>query len=513
MNAEQMKKTWCLAVSSIATLLLLTLALYQQTAFYLIGLWNQLDVGEYAHGYLVLAISGYLIFNSRQRLAALVPCIEYRALFGVVTASMLWMVAALVDVQMLQTVGLLLLILALVWTVLGKQVIRVLAFPVLFTAFAIPIWFPLSPVLQNITADAVFGAIRLLSIPALRQDNMIVLPAGTLSIEETCSGLRYLLAALTLGTLYAYMNYSSLRSRLIVVIISAGAAILANMLRVFIVVYLGYATEMQHPLVGDHLSLGWYLFAGLVVILLFFDARFSKGSSMSESIASDAPHETASTTCKNTPVYYFIFVMSVCLLMSAAPMVVYQVKHHSLNGSAKAVPELPHDTEGWLRTDMANDSWMPVYHGAVDQKLLYKKNNGEVIFYVGYYPAQKQGEELINDLNYINNKDIWHTVYPRPRLQSLYDQQVLEQLLANGAGKQRLVWYWYNVAGTVTTNKYEAKVLQVLGLLTGKSWGFVTAAAIETNNDVDFTRQVLKDFILSIEKPMKNEIERISLRH
>jgi len=205
--------------------------------------------------------------------------------------------------------------------------------------------------------------------------------------------------------------------------------------------------------------------------------------------------------------------MSVSLLVSAAPTVVYQVRHHSLNGSAKAVPELPQDTEGWLRTDMANDSLMPVYHGAVDQKRLYKKNNDEVIFYVGYYPAQKQGEEMINELNHISTKDRWRSVYPRPHLQSLDNRQVLEQLLDNGARKQRLVWYWYNVAGTVTTNKYEAKVLQVLGLLTGKSWSFVAAAAIETNDDIDFARQVLKDFILSIEKPMKNEIERISLRH
>ena len=513
MNAEQMKKTWRLAGSSIATLLLLTLVLYQQTVLYLTGLWNQLASGEYAHGYLVLAISVYLIFNHKQKLSAFTPCPEYRALLMVMGASMLWMVATLVDVQMLQPVAFLILVLAIVWSVLGNQVIRLLAFPILFIAFAIPIWFPLSPILQNITADAVFGAIRLLSIPALRQDNMIVLPAGTFSIEEACSGLRYLLAALTLGTLYAYMNYSSLRARLIVVLVAASSAVLANILRVFIVVYLGYTTEMQHPLVGDHIALGWYLFAGLVVILLFFDAHLNKVSLTAKSIASDTPHETASTTCKNTPVYYFIFVMSVSLLVSTAPTVVYQVRHHSLNGSAKAVPELPQDTEGWLRTDMANDGWMPVYHGAINQSRLYKKNNDEVIFYVGYYPAQKQSEELINDLNHISTKDKWRSVYPRPHLQSLDNRQVLEQLLDNGARKQRLVWYWYNVAGTVTTNKYEAKVLQVLGLLTGKSWSFVAAAAIETNDDIDFARQVLKDFILSIEKPMKNEIERISLRH
>lgn len=502
MSTVQAKTPWRFAGPSVVLLLLLTLMLYQQTVLYLVGLWNQLDIGEYAHGYLVLAISGYLIFNHRRRLSALTPCPEYRALVWVVAASMLWIVSALVDVQMLQTVGLLLLVLALVWVVLGNQVMRLLVFPILFIGFAIPIWFPLSPVLQNLTADAVFGAIRLLSVPAFRQDNMIVLPAGTLSIEESCSGLRYLLAALTLGTLYAYMNYSSLRARLIVVLISASAAILANIIRVFIVVYLGYATEMQHPLIYDHLSLGWYLFGGLVVILLFYDVRLNKGSPMAESNATDMPREATPAVCKTTPMNYFMLVVGAGLLVSVAPAVVYQASHQVSGEAAVIVTELPRDVDGWLRTEMANDGWMPVYRGAVDQKQLYKKNNDEVILYIGYYPVQKQGEELINDLNYISNKERWRTVYPKSRLQAMDNRQVLEQLLDNGT-KQLLVWYWYNVAGTVTTNKYEAKILQAMGLLTGKRWAFVTAVAVEKNDDVDFTRQVLKDFILSIEKPME----------
>ena len=64
--------------------------------------------------------------------------------------------------------------------------------------------------------------------------------------------------------------------RLVVVLIAAAAAVLGNMVRVFIVVYLGYATDMQHPLIRDHLALGWYLFGGLVVILLFLDARLQR---------------------------------------------------------------------------------------------------------------------------------------------------------------------------------------------------------------------------------------------
>ena len=126
-------------------LLLLTFVLYQQTILYLIGKWNQLEIGEYGHGYLVLAISAYLVFYNRLMLVALTPCPEYREIVAVVSARMLWLIAALVDIEMLQTVGLLLLVLSILWVLLGSQVTKILVFPVFYIGFAIPIWFPLSP--------------------------------------------------------------------------------------------------------------------------------------------------------------------------------------------------------------------------------------------------------------------------------------------------------------------------------------------------------------------------------
>jgi len=506
-NIGQTQPAWRLAGPSVVVLLLLALVLYQHTVLYLIGLWNQLDVGEYAHGYLVLAISGYLVWNGRQRLFALTPCPEYRVLLAVVAASMLWLVAALVDVEMIQAVALWFLVLTIVWTVLGNQVIRVLGFPILFIGFAIPAWFPLSPILQNLTADSVFGAIRLLGVPALRQDNMILLPAGTLSIEEACSGLRYLLAALTLGALYAYMNYSSLRARLLVILVSASSAVLANMLRVFIVVYVGYTSDMQHSLVHDHLSLGWYLFGGLVVILLFLDARLRRERPRENLLVQ---RETITPmVCNITLPYYFMLIVGIGVLMSAAPIVVYQTDHQSARNDANTVPDLPLEAGHWLRSVASNDDWMPVYHGAVNQRQLYQKDNNQVVLYMGYYPTQNQGEELINDLNHISNNDVWRTVYPGARVQSTGKQQVLEQLLAGSAKKQRLVWYWYNIAGKVTTNKYKAKILQMMGLITGKRWAFVVAVAAPTGGDIDSTREVIKDFVLSIEGPVKKEMGRV----
>lgn len=500
MSVEHKHNAWRIAGMSLAVLIALTLFLYQQTVQYLVSLWNQLDTGNYAHGYLVLAISVYLVFRNRRQLISFTPCPNLYGLLAVIAVSVLSIVAILVDVQMLQAVSLLLLLLAIIWTVLGNQIIRMLLFPILFIGFAIPIWFPLSPVLQDLTAEVVFWLIRFVEVPAFQQENLIILPAGTMSVEEACSGLRYLLAALTLGTLYAYLNYKTFYARLAVVLLSAATAVLANFVRVFIVVYLGYTSDMQHPFVNDHLMLGWYLFGGFMVLLMFMDARLNRhyqyatndndaGQNMAENEDSRHVH------CSNGRMRYLTLIVVTAILVSVGPITV-----HGINGQVEGENivvefDLPAGNRGWSGPQASNDDWLPVYHGAVTKKLVYQKGSDQVTLYIGYYPAQKQGKELINDTNRISNDEVWRAIFPRARVEKTGNQQVLEQQLEKSNGKQRLVWYWYRVAGRVTTNKYEAKMLQLLGLVTGRPQAYVMAIAKDNDDDADYTRLVLREFL------------------
>jgi len=498
-SIEPSRHGWRVAGFSLTTLLLLIFSVYHETSLYLIRLWSGLEIGGYEHGYLVLVISAYLILRQWRTLSALTPCPNGWALLAIMAASLLWMLAALVDVQMLQTVGLLLLVLAVVWTVLGNRVTRALLFPILFISFAIPVWFPLSPLLQDLAADVVFGAVRLLGIPAFRQENLIVLPAGSLAVEAACSGLNYLLAALTLGTLYAYLNYKTLHARLVVVLLSAAAAVLGNILRVFTVVYLAYTTDMQHPLVYDHLAFGWYLFGGMIAILLLLDARLHRHSTPAHPGVATQHNEVRPVACGKGPLQYLVVVVAGTVLLSTGPAAVYRVQHQPLTENGQIELELPSGAGVWTGPVASEDDWMPEYHGAITRKQAYQKGSDRVILYIGYYLAQEQGKELINDLNRISNTHVWQTRYPRGRLQQAGNQPVLEQLLEKDGGAKRLVWYWYRVAGRNTTNRYEAKALQVLGLITGKPQAFVVAVATDTGDDPGHARSVLSEYLITMQ--------------
>ena len=327
MNAEQSWYGWRIAGFSISALLLLLLTVYHKTVLYLIGLWNDLEHGAYGHGYLILAVSGYLILRNRRALSSLTPCPFYPALLAILAVSLLWILTVLVDVLVLQTVSLLLFILAIVWATLGNQVAGKLLFPILFIGFAIPIWFPLNPVLQDLSADVVFWFIRVLGIPAFLNENEIVLPAGVLSITEACSGLRYLIPGLALGALYGYLNYATLRARLIVLLISASASVLINIIRVFIVVYLGYKTDMQHSFLEDHLALGWYIFGGMVVILLVVDVILNRYHQPPEPVSIEGDNNRQRVSCRKGTLQYISILVAGAVLLSSGPATIYWINH------------------------------------------------------------------------------------------------------------------------------------------------------------------------------------------
>ncbi len=506
--------SWHFAGLLVGFFLLLIGVLYQDTVSYLVSIWNQLETGEFAHGYLVLAISVYLVIRDRGKLAAISAMPNYWGLVAIAASGFFWMLGAISDVMLLQAVFLVFLILATVWAALGSQATKILMLPVLFIFFAIPVWSLLSPLLQVFTLDVVYKLIRLLGVPALREQQNIILPAGQLAIEGACSGLRYLLAALTLGVLYAYLNYSRLRSRVIVVAVCAAVAILANLLRVFIVVYLGYTSDMQHPYIYDHLNLGWILFGVMVFTLLIIDVRLSRrrnrqhkafsnktGAKNSETKIANVQKNDISLggLQSNSVATVSAITLGTLVTLSFGPALTYKMQNQ-MGVMAESVSfELPTIDTQWKGPAKSEFDWTPQYQGAVNRKATYvnkELNRDKTIYlYVAYYLAQHQGSELINDRNNIGNGGIWKTSYMRNRVIKRKSNNVLEQSLRNTLGQRRLVWYWYQVAGYSTSSGYIAKLLQAWGVLTGNTHAAMVAVAIDYDENVSDSRDDLSSFL------------------
>jgi exosortase A len=490
---------WRTAGLLLAGIFIMILVLYRETILYLGDLWSRVGDGPYGHGYLVLAVSLYMIYHRREKVLALVPCPGARALPAVAASMLLWLAATLADIQVGQVISLLPLILAVTWAVTGGRVTRQLLLPVMFTAFALPVWSPLLPVLREITSTGAFFLIRLSGITAFLQGYDVQLPSGRLSIEAACGGLNYLMAALTLGVFYAWLHYRNFRARLVVVVIAAGAAILANILRVTAIIYVAYMTDMQHPLVKHHLMLGWYLFGALVLVLLFIDHMIYRRRMVAADGAATVPAVTpGSANCGYSLVQYSLLLSVVATLVMSGPVIAWWLEHRPV-AAHNAMLELPSGQSGWSGPAPLTDSWMPVYHGASELRRDYHKDGARVLLYVGYYPQQSQGRELINELNSIGDSENWQQSGANRPVVSSNGLPVIETELESPGGGRRLVWYFFRVAGHHTTSRYAAKILQVAGLLAGQRGAAVVVLATDSDGDIARVRHVLDDFLKTME--------------
>jgi EpsI family protein len=410
---------------------------------------------------------------------------------------LVWSAAWVAGIQVVQALALVPLVLSVLWAVTGSGIARRLLLPVLFITLAIPVWSPLLPILQHITAESAFWLTRVSGIPALLQDYTIHLPSGRLHVRDACSGLHYLLAGVTLGIFYAWLNYRQLWHRLLVVIVAAGAAIAANVLRVFIITWLAHSTEMQHPYVKDHLSLGWYLFGGLVFLLLVIDLLFTRHDAAGET----RPVAAGGAGCRYDDRRRYAVYLASAALIAAGPLAAAWLTTGVQSAYVQAL-QLPRGASGWQGPAIVSDSWQPVYRGAIPLRGVYNKDGETIHLYVGYYPRQGQGVELINELNRIANPDSWQvsrsvTIDPEQA-----EHGVIEAELDSLYTGRRLVWYRYRVAGHYTTSPYVAKLLQIAGLLSGKADASIIAVATDMHNDARDARERLADFMFSMEKPL-----------
>ena len=496
-----------MAGSLLALLLVLAAVAYRGNLLHVIDAWNQWEHGEYyAHGYLVVLISLFLVLRRRAVLAQMRPCPYPPALLAVGLCSLCWLLAGTAGILLVQVVLLLPLLLSLVWVVAGGRIARELFVPVVILLFALPVWSPLPPLLQELTADVVYALARLAGIPAMQQEQQIFLPAGRFVVEESCSGLSYLLAALTLGMLYGALNYRGFTARLAVVSIVGAAAILANILRVFVVVVIGYRTAMQHPVIYNHFALGWYLFGGLVLIMLLIDTRLLRGRPVPAGAATSPAGTQGDIPCRHGGIAQALTALLCGLLIVAGPALAWWLDQQPWQKDGFTL-ELPGGEGGWAGPHPTHDSWLPIYHGAISQLRVYHKDAHEVYLYTGFYQRQRQGSELIYDLNSIADGETWRLSRMHGRSIKSGVHPVIEQELHDAAGRHRLVWFWYRVAGHNTVSRYTAKALQVLGVIGGRPQAAVIAVAAERDEDAAAVRRRLDDFVTQMDASLNRIVD------
>jgi exosortase len=262
--------------------------LYFKPFIDILGMWLHDD--NVSHSLLLVPMMGYLVWERRSRLAAtpLRP-----AVFGLV------IVLASLVVLLLGTAGVefFLMRTSAVGVIVGSIVflagwgwLRVLAFPISLTALVIPIppviFYQITFPLQVMATKFGVFVLRLFDIPVLREGNVISLVHTKLEVTEACSGIRSLLALLSVGVLYAYFAESRSLARTLIAASSVPIAIVANGLRI---AGTGLAAQYIGPWAASgffHSFQGWAMFMVSIAMLISVAAAVKRIGTTKSAVAS-----------------------------------------------------------------------------------------------------------------------------------------------------------------------------------------------------------------------------------
>ena len=202
-------------------------------------------VEDYQHGFIVAPLALFFAYERRWDLEEARIKSSWLGLLPLLIGLTSLTIGRLGTELMTMRAGFVFTLIGLVLLLLGREIFKILAFPLFFLFLMVPL--PQSLVntvafpLQLIAARFAVFSLQELGIPALVEGNIIHLAHTELFVHEACSGLRSLMALITLGVVFAhFFKRGVLWIQVLLVASTIPIAIFVNAFRVALTGYLAH---------------------------------------------------------------------------------------------------------------------------------------------------------------------------------------------------------------------------------------------------------------------------------
>ena len=261
----------------------LLIACYAPVLKALVHQWNgDPDMG---HGFFVPVIAAFIVWQRREELMAIKPKPNWWGLLLVLWGGVQLVLATLGAELFTARLSFVITLVGVVWTLGGTVMLKKLAFPLFLLLFMVPIpaviYSAATFKLQIWASKLADDALTLLSVPVLREGNVLELPNQKLSVVEACSGIRSLLSLTFLSLVYGYFFEKKNWVRIVLFCSTIPIAIVANASRVTIT---GIMTQIKAELAEGffHEAQGWVIFMVALAILIVWHQLLIRGANFVE---------------------------------------------------------------------------------------------------------------------------------------------------------------------------------------------------------------------------------------
>jgi exosortase A len=241
----------------------------------LITLWRHgFDDGTYSHAFIIPFISLYLYYELTQS-----GKLRFREKFAVLPTILLLLSCYLLFITTNAQIsvgywGALLAVFITSVTMLYRFNWYIV-FPAAFLIFIFPFWGVLVPLLQNISIAAVTYMMSFTGVPTYVEAEFVTIPAGVFEIADGCSGLRYMIVSLAIGSLFIFLNIRDTKRAALFLSLTILGALLTNWIRITALILIGEYSNMESSLMEDHNTFGWYLYVPFMILLFYWGNTLS----------------------------------------------------------------------------------------------------------------------------------------------------------------------------------------------------------------------------------------------
>jgi EpsI family protein len=455
--------------------------------------WN--SDGPYSHGFLGILVVGYVFWVKRKSIVTsdIPPLSFIISLVGLLGSLSVHFVALLSSIQQLQQLALYFIILFLFSAFYGFKTLKAVALPFIMLFLIFPVWNILQFPLRELSTAAGQWGPELMGISVGRDGYRLSTPGGLFDVEPACSGLGFFMVSALLAFFVSFFNKLSTKKTFVFLLICLAVAVLANWLRVIIIIVVGTYTEMNHFIVHDHLTFGWIVFALCLLPLIYIARNYFDDSAIDKVQTDTAPKNkiTAVSTAQVTT----IFSVMIAFIVAA-----YWIPSRFNENYALTAPSLNNYV---MSSDSKSYSpnWKPYSQGASQERFFYYTQEALGFqVYLADYVKQEQASEMIYVENYVFDKEFWHLLEDGKL--SLDGNQGLKEadlvLVQKTATRYRFIASWYVINGTLTSDKKYAKLLEVKATLAGQPGATLVAIAFDFDGqDKAGAQQHLSEFINS----------------
>ena len=453
--------------------------------------WSFFGVGVYSHGYLVLGLALWIGWTQWQRdpPAQLGPW-----WWGLLPLAVLVTGMAAMELIYINTSRALLLppiIVAATALVFGPGAAGRVLMPAGFVYFGLlPFWL-LDPMLQALATRAVSVLMNFGDVPFFIEGFYIHIPAGIFQIASACSGLSFLLSAVTLATFYSAMYLRRWSHRLLLIGAATMAALVSNWIRIWTLILIGEYTALEHWVIDDHYLYGWVLFVIALAPVLYL-ARHLEDRELTQPDNGDKARAATQRQPEMAAVQTLLLAALAGALLLTLPRFLASDPAPVVAQPPFDLPDLTH-----LGAEPAGDpAWQPSFRNAREGHAAYRFAGGTVEVFLAFYAQQDREQHLFVGRNNLLGERQRRRPPDARRAVDLEGEIIsVNEFIASTAGQERIIWGWYEVAGRPVTTRLGTKLAEVAALPSGRNDGLAIAVATVCTADCDSARERLEAFL------------------